>query len=63
MCFQCGKPRHFIANCPKKMENKNGYKHQLNKDGNYRSRRDHKHKNKHKDDRRSWKKDGHGRKA
>jgi hypothetical protein len=26
-CFQCGKPRHFIADCPEKVENKDGYKH------------------------------------
>jgi hypothetical protein len=26
-CFQCGKPGHFVADCPEKVENKNGYKH------------------------------------
>jgi hypothetical protein len=48
-CFQCGKPGHFIANFPEKVENKDGYKHKSRMDGNYRSRRDHKskHKNKH----------------
>jgi hypothetical protein len=25
-CFQCGKPRHFVADCPEKVENKDGYK-------------------------------------
>jgi hypothetical protein len=50
-CFQCGKPGHF-ADCPEKVENKDGYKHKSRVDGKYRSRRDHKskHKNKHKDE-------------
>jgi hypothetical protein len=30
-CFQCGKPGHFVADSPEKMENKDGYKHRLNK--------------------------------
>jgi hypothetical protein len=52
-CFKCGKPGHFVADCPKKVENKDGYKHKSRTDGKYRSRRDHKikHKNKHKDER------------
>jgi hypothetical protein len=52
-CFQCGKPGHFIADCPEKVENKYHYKHKSKADGKYRSRRDHKHKhkNKHKDER------------
>jgi hypothetical protein len=52
-CFQCGKPGHFVADCPEKVENKDDYKHKSRTDGKYRSRRDHKskHKNKHKDDR------------
>jgi hypothetical protein len=66
-CFQCGKPGHFIADYPEKMENMDGYKdsykHWSNKDDKYQARRDHKHKNKHKDERRSRKKDGRGRKA
>jgi hypothetical protein len=61
-CFQRGKPGHFATNCSEKTENKDdykdGYKHRLNKDGKYRSRRDHKHKNKHKDEQRSRKKEG-----
>jgi hypothetical protein len=54
-CFQCGKPGHFVADCPEKVENKDGYKHKSRMDGKYRSRRDHKskHKNKYKDERRS----------
>jgi hypothetical protein len=51
-CFQCGKPGHFVAGCPEKVENKDGYKHKSRMDGKYRLRRDHKskHKNKHKDE-------------
>jgi hypothetical protein len=58
-CFQCGKPRHFVANCPEKVENKDSYKHKSKTDGKYRSRCDHKHKHKgkHKDERRSRKKE------
>jgi hypothetical protein len=47
-CFQCGKPGHFVAECPKKVENKDGYKQMSRTDGKYRSRRD--HKSKHKDE-------------
>jgi hypothetical protein len=52
-CFQCGKPGHFIADCPEKVENRDGYKHKSKADGKYRSRCDHKskHKSKHKDER------------
>jgi hypothetical protein len=62
-CFQCGKPRHFVADCPEKVENKDGYKHKSRMDGKYRSRRDHKnkHKNMHKDERRSRKKESRGK--
>jgi hypothetical protein len=47
-CFQCGKPGHFVADCPEKVENKDGYKHKSRTDGKYRSRHD--HKNEHKDE-------------
>jgi hypothetical protein len=49
--FQCGKPGHFVADCPDKAENKDSYKHKPSKDGKYRSRRDHKNKYKTSDDR------------
>jgi hypothetical protein len=54
-CFQCGKPRHFIADCLEKVKNKDNYKHKSKTDGKYQSRRD--HKSKHKDERRSRKKE------
>jgi hypothetical protein len=62
-CFQCGKPGHFVTDCPEKVENKDGYKHKSRTDGKYWSRRDHKskHKNKHKDERRSRKKESRGK--
>jgi hypothetical protein len=52
-CFQCGKPGHFVTDCPEKVENKDGYKHKSRTDGKYQSRCDHKskHKGKHKDER------------
>jgi hypothetical protein len=52
-CFQCGKPGHFVAACPEKVENKDNYKHKSKTDGKYRSRCDHKHKlkGKYKDER------------
>jgi hypothetical protein len=61
--FQCGKPGHFISDCPEKVENKDSYKHKSRSDGKYRSRRDHKskHKNKHKDERRSRRKESRGK--
>jgi hypothetical protein len=38
-CFQCAKPGHFVADCPEKTENKDGYKddyrHRSSKDGKY----------------------------
>jgi hypothetical protein len=51
-CFQCGKPAHFVADCPEKVENKDSYKDKSKTDGKYRSRRDHKskYKSKHKDE-------------
>jgi hypothetical protein len=58
-CFLCGKPGHFVADCPKKVENKDGYKHKSRMDSNYRSRRD--HKNKHKDEQRLRKKESRGK--
>jgi hypothetical protein len=62
-CFQCGKPGHFVADCPEKVENKDVYKHKSRMDGKYRSRRDQKskHKNKYKDERRSRKKESRGK--
>jgi hypothetical protein len=66
-CLQCGKLGHFVADCPEKTKNKDGYKdgfkHRSSKDNKYISRRNHKHKNKHKDERWSRKKEGRGRKA
>jgi ElaB/YqjD/DUF883 family membrane-anchored ribosome-binding protein len=49
-CFQYGKPGHFVADCPEKVENKDSYKHKSKMDGKYWSRHDHKskHKSKHK---------------
>jgi hypothetical protein len=62
-CFQCGKPGHFVVDCPKKVENKDNYKHKSKTDGKYRSRHEHKHKHKgkHKDERRSRKKESRGK--
>jgi hypothetical protein len=62
-CFQCGKLRHFVTDCPEKVENKDGYKHKSKTDGKYRLRRDHKskHKGKHKDERQSRKKESRGK--
>jgi hypothetical protein len=53
-CFQRKKSGHFVADCPEKVENKDGYKHKSRMDGKYQSRHYHKskHKNKHKDERR-----------
>jgi hypothetical protein len=62
-CFQCGKPGHFVADCPEQIENRDNYKNKLKTDGKYRSRRDHKskHKGKRKDERRSRKKESRGK--
>jgi hypothetical protein len=54
-CFQCGEPGHFVTDSPEKVENKDSYTHKLKSDGKYQSRRD--HKSKHKDERRSRKKE------
>jgi hypothetical protein len=58
-CFQCGKPGHFVADCPEKVENKDNYKHKSKTDGKYRSKRD--HKSKHNDERRLRKKESRGK--
>jgi hypothetical protein len=58
-CFQCDKPGHFVADCPEKVENKDGYKNKSKMDVMYRSRCD--HKSKHKDERRSRKKESRGK--
>jgi hypothetical protein len=62
-CFQCGKPGHFVTDCPEKVENKDGYKQKSRTNGKNQSRRDHKskHKNKHKDEQRSRKKESRGK--
>jgi hypothetical protein len=51
-CFQCGKPGHFVIDCPEKVENRDNYKHKSKMDGKYQPRHDHKskHKRKHKDE-------------
>jgi hypothetical protein len=41
-CLQCGKLGHFVY--------RDGFKHRSNEDNKYISRRNHKHKNKHKDE-------------
>jgi hypothetical protein len=58
-CFQCGKPRHFVADCPEKVENRDNNKHKSKTDGKYWSRRDHESKNK--DEQRSRKKESRGK--
>jgi hypothetical protein len=34
-CIQCGKLGHFVADCPEKVENKDGYKHKSKTDGKF----------------------------
>jgi hypothetical protein len=62
-CFQCDKPGYFVADCPEKVENKDGYKYKSKTDDKYWSRRDNKskHKGKRKDERRSRKKESRGK--
>jgi hypothetical protein len=38
--FHCDKPGHFVADCPKKVENRDNYKHKSKMDGKYQSRHD-----------------------
>jgi hypothetical protein len=45
-CFQCGKPGHFVTDCPEKMENMDNYKQWSRTENKHRSRRSNKHKNK-----------------
>jgi hypothetical protein len=40
-CFRCGKPRHFVADCPEKVENKDGYKHKLKDKRKKSKKKDH----------------------
>jgi hypothetical protein len=42
MCYQCGKHRHFIAECPEAMEVKPEHKHRPRIDHKHRSRDDYK---------------------
>jgi hypothetical protein len=46
MCYQCGKQRHFIAECPKAMEVKPKHKHRSRSGHKHCSRDDYKGKNK-----------------
>jgi hypothetical protein len=46
MCYQCGKHRHFIAECPEAMEVKPEHKHHPRTDHKHRSRDEYKGKNK-----------------
>jgi hypothetical protein len=46
MCYQCGKHKHFIAECPEAMVVKPEHKHCPRTDRKHRSRDDHKGKNK-----------------
>jgi hypothetical protein len=60
MCYQCGKHRHFIAECPEAMEVKPEHKHHSRTDHKHRSRDDYKGKNM--SERRPRKNGGHKKK-
>jgi hypothetical protein len=60
LCYQCGKNRHFIAECPEVVEVKPEHKHRLRTDHKHHSRDDYKGKNKF--ERRLRKSGGHKKK-
>jgi hypothetical protein len=60
MCYQCGKHKHFIAECPEAMEVNPEHKHRSRINHKHRSRDDYKSKNK--SERRPRKSGGHKKK-